>query len=154
MNEQPWVASTGGHGRIFLVTDNPISRALVQLAGVLDRETYVLVDDSAVAELRAAPLGDQDAVLLCDHDTPDCGELLRLALVASTGYVAMLGSRVRARATFAELGTEFDPTTLERFHVPAGLDLGGKEPGEIALSVLAEIVAESYGRSGAPMRRT
>jgi xanthine/CO dehydrogenase XdhC/CoxF family maturation factor len=36
--------------------------------------------------------------------------------------------------------------------VPAGHDLGGKAPGEIALSVVAEIVAESYGRTGGPMR--
>jgi hypothetical protein len=42
-----------------------------------------------------------------------------------------------------------DVTTL---HVPAGHDLGGKAPGEIALSVVAEIVAESYGRTGGPMR--
>ena len=42
-----------------------------------------------------------------------------------------------------------DVSTL---HVPAGHDLGGKAPGEIALSVVAEIVAESYGRAGGPMR--
>ena len=36
--------------------------------------------------------------------------------------------------------------------MPAGLNTGGKAPGEIALSVVAEIVAESYGRPGGPMR--
>ena len=36
--------------------------------------------------------------------------------------------------------------------MPAGLNTGGKAPGEIALSVVAEIVAESYGRDGGPMR--
>jgi xanthine/CO dehydrogenase XdhC/CoxF family maturation factor len=41
---------------------------------------------------------------------------------------------------------------LDKLHVPAGLDTGGKAPGEIALSVVAEIVAESYGRPGGPMR--
>ena len=41
---------------------------------------------------------------------------------------------------------------VSALHVPAGHDLGGKAPGEIALSVVAEIVAESYGRSGGPMR--
>ena len=49
-----------------------------------------------------------------------------------------------------ELGAEgVDVTSL---HVPAGHDLGGKAPGEIALSVVAEIVAESYARPGGPMR--
>ena len=51
------------------------------------------------------------------------------------------------RAALAAEGV--DVSTL---HVPAGHDLGGKGPGEIALSVVAEIVAESYGRSGGPMR--
>jgi xanthine dehydrogenase accessory factor len=36
--------------------------------------------------------------------------------------------------------------------VPAGHDLGGKGPGEITLSVVAEVVAEGYGRPGGPMR--
>ena len=42
---------------------------------------------------------------------------------------------------------------LEKLHVPAGLNTGGKAPGEIALSVVAEIVASSYGRDGGSMRR-
>jgi xanthine dehydrogenase accessory factor len=42
---------------------------------------------------------------------------------------------------------------LAKLRVPAGLNIGGKHPGEIALSVLAEIVAVSHGRDGAPMRR-
>jgi xanthine dehydrogenase accessory factor len=41
---------------------------------------------------------------------------------------------------------------LAKLHVPAGHVLGGKGPGEIALSVVAEIVAESYARPGGPMR--
>jgi xanthine dehydrogenase accessory factor len=36
--------------------------------------------------------------------------------------------------------------------VPAGLDTGGKAPGEIALSVVAEVVATAHGRTGRPMR--
>lgn len=40
----------------------------------------------------------------------------------------------------------------DALHVPAGRDLGGKAPGEIALSVVAEIVAESYERPGGSMR--
>ena len=37
-------------------------------------------------------------------------------------------------------------------HVPPGHNLGGKAPGEFALSVVAEIVAEGHGRPGGPMR--
>ena len=41
---------------------------------------------------------------------------------------------------------------VSSLHVPAGHDLGGKAPGEIALSVVAEIVAEGHDRPGGPMR--
>ena len=62
----------------------------------------------------------------------------------------MMASRSRAAAVAAELtGEGVDISTL---HVPAGHNLGGKGPGEIALSVVAEIVAESYDRPGGPMR--
>ena len=41
---------------------------------------------------------------------------------------------------------------LDRLRGPVGLDLGGRAPAETALAILAEIVAERYGGSGAPMR--
>jgi xanthine dehydrogenase accessory factor len=63
----------------------------------------------------------------------------------------MMASRRRAERVLAELEAEGVPN-LERLHVPAGHNLGGKTPGEIALSVVAEIVAESYQRPGGPMR--
>jgi len=37
-------------------------------------------------------------------------------------------------------------------HAPVGLDLGGRTPAEIALSVLAELSIERYGGSGQPLR--
>jgi xanthine dehydrogenase accessory factor len=62
----------------------------------------------------------------------------------------MMASRGRAAALLDELVDEgVDVSTL---HVPAGHDLGGKGPGEIALSVVAEIVAESYDRPGGSLR--
>ena len=45
-----------------------------------------------------------------------------------------------------------DAPMLDCVHLPAGLSLGGKLPGEIALSVVAEIAAWSNCRSGRPMR--
>ena len=76
--------------------------------------------------------------------------MLRAALASEASYVAMMASRGRAAGLLDELGAE--GVDVSRLHVPAGHDLGGKAPGEIALSVVAEIVAESYGRSGGPMR--
>ena len=41
---------------------------------------------------------------------------------------------------------------LARLRGPIGLDLGGREPAETALSIMSEVVAARFGGSGAPMR--
>jgi xanthine dehydrogenase accessory factor len=41
---------------------------------------------------------------------------------------------------------------LDRLRGPVGLDLGGRQPAETALAILAEVVAERYGGSGTPLR--
>ena len=40
---------------------------------------------------------------------------------------------------------------LARLRGPVGLDLGGRNPAETALAIIAEVVAERYGGSGAPL---
>jgi xanthine/CO dehydrogenase XdhC/CoxF family maturation factor len=154
--EQPWSDEAGSHGRIVVVTDNPIGRAVVQIAEVVGRRATLLPDEDVEQTpsqwLAANPLEEQDAVVLCDHDTPGMEQLLTQALEGRAGYVAMMGSRRRAESVFAWLTETMPPEALTRLHVPAGLNTGGKEPGEIALSVVAEIVAVSHGRDGGPMR--
>ena len=89
-----------------------------------------------------------DAVVLCDHDAPDAPAVLRAALASEASYVAMMASRRRADRT-AGRARGRGRAGLTKLHVPAGHDLGGKGPGEIALSVVAEIVAEAHGRPAA-----
>jgi xanthine dehydrogenase accessory factor len=154
--EQPWSDDAAAGGRVVVVTDNPIGRAVVEIARVVGRPTMLLADED-VAELpidwlAAHPLGPRDALVLCDHDTPRMEQLLRAALDGEAGYVAMMGSRRRAEAVFAAL-VDLPDDARRRLHVPAGLDTGGKRPGEIALSVVAEIVAVAHGRDGGPMTR-
>ena len=153
--EQPWSDESPEHGRVVVVSDNPIGRAVVDIATIAGRRTTLLADEGVeptpLQWLTDHPLGDRDALVLCDHDAPDAEALLRLALHGDSPYVAMMGSRRRAEHVFeglADLGEQ----TLSRLRVPAGLNTGGKAPGEIALSVVAEIVAVSYGRDGGPMK--
>jgi xanthine dehydrogenase accessory factor len=40
---------------------------------------------------------------------------------------------------------------LARLRGPVGLDLGGRNPAETALAIMAEVVAERYGGSGTPL---
>lgn len=145
--EQPWSDEHPEHGRILVLTDNPISQAIATIAGAVGREVLVQPADDGGPGLDPGP---GDAVVLCDHDAPDAPAVLRAALASEASYVAMMASRRRAAGLVDELvGEGVDVSTL---HVPAGHDLGGKGPGEIALSVVAEIVAEGHGRAGGPMR--
>lgn len=154
--EQPWSDEAAERGQLVVVTDNPIGRAVVAIAEIAGRRTTLLADEDVAqtpAEwLSEHPLTEADALVMCDHDTPDMEALLRQALAGDAGYVAMMGSRRRAEKVFAALDQELSAETLARLHVPAGLDTGGKAPGEIALSVVAEIVAVAYGRDGGPMK--
>jgi xanthine dehydrogenase accessory factor len=145
--QQPWSDTSTPHGRILVLSDNPISRAIAVIASTAGRTVVVeSADDGGPGLVPAAG----DAVVLCDHDAPDAPSVLRSALASEASYVAMMASRGRAAGLLEELGAEgVDVSTL---HVPAGLDLGGKGPGEIALSVVAEIVAESYDRRGGSLR--
>ncbi|MGC4112575.1 MAG: XdhC family protein [Nocardioides sp.] len=150
-SEQPWSDGATEHGRILILSDNPISRAIATIAGAVGREVVVQADDEGGPGLAALSPVAGDAVVLCDHDAPDAPQFLRDALASPASYVAMMASRRRSERVMAELD-EQGVSGRDKLHVPAGHNLGGKAPGEIALSVVAEIVAESYERPGGPMR--
>jgi xanthine dehydrogenase accessory factor len=149
--EQPWSDQSPEHGRILVLTANPISEAIATIAAAAGRQVVVLSQDEGGPGLASLEPTERDAVVLCDHDAPDAPRFLRDALASPVSYVAMMASRRRAAQLLAELESEGAPG-LDKLHVPAGHDLGGKSPGEIALSVVAEIVAESYHRPGGSMR--
>jgi xanthine dehydrogenase accessory factor len=82
-------------------------------------------------------------------------ECLRRVLTHPTlpGYIGMIGSRRRVRATFDALLEEgIDLVLLRRIHAPIGLDIGAETPAEIAVSVAAEIVHHWRGGSCRPMQ--
>jgi xanthine/CO dehydrogenase XdhC/CoxF family maturation factor len=144
-------------GQIVVATRNAISEAIATIAEIAGREVVVMGDDDPEGtpreRLAANPPTPRDAVVICDHDAPDAYGLLRDTIASPAGYVAMMASRDRTANVLAMLRDEgADAATLERVHLPAGLNLGGKTPGEIALSVVAEIQAWSNGRTGRPMR--
>ena len=147
--EQPWSDDRPAHGRILVLSANPISAAIDAIATAVGREVVVLAEDDGGPGLGSLAPAAGDAVVLCDHDAPDAPQFLRDAMASPASYVAMMASRRRAEGLLADLA---DAPGVEKLHVPAGHNLGGKGPGEIALSVVAEIVAESYQRPGGPMR--
>jgi xanthine dehydrogenase accessory factor len=71
---------------------------------------------------------------------------LRGALAIEAEYVAFVGSRKKADALRTKLAPDVAPERLARLKAPAGLDLGAITPDEIAISILAEIVAVRRGK--------
>lgn len=68
--------------------------------------------------------------------------VLRLAAVSPARYVAMIGSRRKVAEIFKALREEGVPqAALERVYAPMGLNIGAVTPGEIAVSVVAEMIA-------------
>jgi xanthine dehydrogenase accessory factor len=79
-------------------------------------------------------------------------ECLRAASSASPDYIGMIGSKRRTNIVLEKLREEgFDPRLLEKVRAPIGLDIGAVSPEEVAVAILAEMVAERRGGSGAPL---
>ncbi len=135
-----------------------VEEALVQLARSLDFEVTV-VDPSP--ELTTAPhhlvrasapdpvalaLGDRDSLVVLTKGERDVA-ILGAVAASPLRYVGLLASRHRIAKDFRELREQGVPDSfLASVRAPVGFDLGAKAPGEIALSILAEIVAAKYGK--------
>lgn len=102
--------------------------------------------DEAIAAL--AP-DVRTAVVTLTHDPKLDDPALIAALATPAFYVGCLGSQKTHAARRARLtAAGVDPVALERLHGPVGLRIGARSPAEIAVSILAEIVAAMRG--GAP----
>ncbi len=99
-------------------------------------------------------LGLSWAVVVLFHDPKFDVPALTLALQSEAFYIGFLGSRKTQSDRRQELlDAGFKESDLNRIHGPVGLDIGGKEPELIALSIMAEIVAVRHRRPGGMMSR-
>jgi xanthine dehydrogenase accessory factor len=98
------------------------------------------------------PLSSSTAVILVAHDYKYDLPILRHVLSSPVGYIGVLGSRRRGEGLLKFLREDGVPeAALQRIRVPIGLDLGGRSAPEIALAILAEVVATRYGGSYLPL---
>ena len=118
--------------RVAVVGATPIAAALARLAPELDLEV-----GGAVAE------GDL-ALVVASHGRDEL-EALRAALDAHVPYIGLVASPKRGAAVLDELGAPAGAV-----ETPAGLDIGARTPQEIALSILARIVAVRRAQAHAP----
>jgi xanthine dehydrogenase accessory factor len=141
-----------------------IAMALVQLAkplgfrtvvadareAFLTRERFPDADELIIGwpDDVFARVGIDSATCLCllTHDPKFDEPAIDAALRSNAAYIGVIGSRktqALRRERLAKAG--FSPADIARIKGPIGLDLGGREPAEIALAILAEITATRYG---------
>ena len=90
------------------------------------------------------------AVVTRGHNEDE--ECLRAVLAARPDYVGMIGSKRRTNIVLNRLrATGTDEALLRAVRAPIGLDIGAVSPEEVALAILAEIVMERRGGTGAPL---
>ena len=121
---------------LFVVGDSPAGRTLRDLARAIGWRIADGYDAEAVV-VATMGRGDEDA--------------LQAAIASAAGYVGLVASARRAgvvRAALRDRGIGDDKLATVRS--PAGLDLGPCTQEEIAVAILAELVAWSHGRGGSP----
>jgi xanthine dehydrogenase accessory factor len=156
-----YIEPHGPQRRLLVVGFTPVAEALAQMAVVLDYDVVRVVSEdeardlSESGEVRVITLGGLRAYL--GELEPHARRML-VAIVASQGqydeaalelilagpsaFVGLLASRKRAAAVKGVLAQQGVPgDALEQIRTPVGLDLGARSPGDVAVSILAEIVA-------------
>ena len=155
------------HPRLLVVGDTPVADALARIAAEIPYDVVRVVLEAELAALPAVRRVRAIALETLQHHLDDSGsdECAQLvAVVASQGhydeaalapllaaepaFVGLLASRRRGaavRALLAEQGVA--PERLDRLSVPVGLDIGARTPGDVAISIVAQIVASSPQRA-------
>jgi xanthine dehydrogenase accessory factor len=121
--------------------DSPIARALTSVGDLLGYRVTVW-DERALSSTPVA------AVVIASHGR-DEEAVVTAALSAGIPYIGLVASRKRGEAVLASV----DAAAVDGggVHTPAGLDIGARTPEEVAVSILAEIVAERRRPSGRPV---
>lgn len=173
-----FVQSFGPPARMILAGANDFVRALSRLAAQLGyhvtvvdaRETFTTAArfpsaDAVVVDwpdryLRqehlAGRIDARTVVCVLTHDTKFDVPTLAVALgIEEIGFIGALGSRRtdadrRERLRASGIG----PEQLRRLRSPVGLDLNASTPDETAVSIAAQVIAESGGASGRPLNTT
>lgn len=103
--------------------------------------------DEPAAALAVIGTDAWTAIAIATHNLDMDREALAAALPSAAGYVGLLGARKRLPERLEPLRAGgFPEARLQQLHAPIGLDIGGKAPWEVALSVIGEITALRHAR--------
>jgi xanthine dehydrogenase accessory factor len=129
---------------LLVFADTPVARALARWAPEVG---FSVTLAPAAAEVPPATAGEL-YVVHTNHDAPDLVDALEAVLPRDPRFIGLVGSRrhtghhleaLRAKGVAEEV--------IERIQSPVGLDIGARTPEEIALSILAGLVAVRRGGS-------
>jgi xanthine dehydrogenase accessory factor len=149
--------------RLVVVGGDPTALAIAQLGAQAGFETTLVRPkgpeapppiagvayrrDEPASALAALDVDPWTAVAIATHDIETDHAALKAALPSPAGYVGLLGARRRLMGRLAELKADgMAESAIARLHAPIGLDIGGKAPWEVAVSVIGEIMALNYAR--------
>jgi xanthine dehydrogenase accessory factor len=101
------------------------------------------------------PGGDNTYVVIVTRGHKEDEEALRAFISKESAYIGLIGSVTKIEKIVKRLERDGIPKErLTQVHSPMGLDLGGSSPGEIAVSIVSELLAVRYQRTGKPMMFT
>jgi molybdopterin adenylyltransferase len=147
---------------LVIVSSTPVALELLRLAHGLGYRTSLVEprvervtpahraeSDEVVETIVGLALDTRTDVVHTDHDAPGLADSLALLLRSPVHFVGVMGSRRHVGPYVEALRDKgFTDEELSRIRSPLGLDLGGKSPQEIALSIAAGLVAARTGRAG------
>jgi molybdenum cofactor synthesis domain-containing protein len=152
---------------LVIVSATPVALELLRLGRALGYRITVVepraervtpahraAADEVLATFDQVVLGANTDIVHTDHDAPGVAASLAASLRSPARFVGVMGSRRHVGPyveTLRSMG--FTDEELARIRSPLGLDLGGKTPQEIALSIAAGLVAARAGRDGGWMDR-
>lgn len=141
-----------GAGHVAVNTSKVAKAAGFDVVVIDDRETYanrerfpeareVIAQEYDKAFQRLTP-GESAFIVIVTRGHRDDMRVLRWAVQTPARYIGMIGSKRKTIATFKELIQEgMEPRLFERVSAPIGLEIGAVTPEEIAVSIVAELIA-------------
>jgi xanthine dehydrogenase accessory factor len=164
------VDPVAGRPQLVVAGGGHVALAIARQASLLDFDVTILEDRPEFADperfsgarviqgdipsaIASFQYGWSSYIVIATRGHKLDADCILAAVKTRARYIGLLGSRRKTVLIEKMLGEEgVEEARIRAIHAPVGLDLGGRTPGEIALSVLAEITQQRYRATGEPLR--